>query len=792
MARNLLAPTKGRNLLAGAPAVAQPQQQPTGSPALRMQRQMLGLDQAPIDPAFRESVKSRVGEAEVAATAGSALLAEPLAGLAGIRAGTSGAKAEVAAGAVEGVREALTYQPRTEKGKEKLSSVAEFLGPLGELFQKAEKSLGDNVYKRTESPALAAAATTIPTALMEVAGVAGAKGVSTLTKQVKKARLAGDIVSEIEKAVPTVRQLKDTSRKIFKEIDELGATMKPKAYSKLAKEVRSSFIAEGFDSQITPKAARLLTRIEDNLGKVVSTSEIEKLRTLATKVAGSADNAEAALGRRAMSTIDDFLTRTDTGALDIPSGAKTQVGRRYKAARELWGRATRSELVEEAFTKARNAPGGFDKGIVTSFRSILNNKKARKFFRPDELAEMKKVVRGTKVTNLAKLLGKFDIIGKSPGLVGTVGLAGALTAAGPSGFALPFVGAVSRKLGGRLIKNQAEFANQVIRAGKNANKITEAYIKHTPKAERSAAELSELLMRGDVDVTTLGTDPFMESVKQAVREGRAKVDLEGLGRTEGGTTLRSFPALPDIPVFNKKLSKIPREDAFFTDAPIYIEGTMAPLGVLNVPKNQRMMPSVLTIGEDTYIKSNGTPIKTPNNVVDPEEFKTLEGLDEILEDSGFEAHPVNAQIGQDTLDFGHALQIKDDFPFEAVEVNGVTYVQEGIEAATDVSEATSLEDLLTQLKNPTKKDFKVLEGYKKPKAPVPRTKGKYTITDSSMNTSTTYDSLDKALAVLKDEGIAPSWYTKKDLTTALRFRDDVWFGDTKVLQKGTVEDFLKE
>ncbi|MEW5248673.1 hypothetical protein [Microbulbifer discodermiae] len=117
------------------------------------------------------------GEAEVAATLGSSIAAEPLSGLAGIAAslnpfGDPGDGAR----AVQWTRDALTYQPRTEVGRGKLESVAGVLEPFGEALASVEEGLGDAAYDATGSPAIAAAATTVPTAALEVLGVGLGKG----------------------------------------------------------------------------------------------------------------------------------------------------------------------------------------------------------------------------------------------------------------------------------------------------------------------------------------------------------------------------------------------------------------------------------------------------------------------------------------------------------------------------------------------------------------------------------------------------------------------------------------
>jgi hypothetical protein len=107
------------------------------------------------------------------------------------------------------------------------------------------------------------------------------------------------------------------------------------------------------------------------------------------------------MGAIMIENIDNFLDGLDPKKLSR-GAAGADVGPKFKVARELWGRARRSEMINDAFEKAKNQASGFENGIVVQFRSILNNKKKARFFKKDELQAMRDVVRGTKATDLAR------------------------------------------------------------------------------------------------------------------------------------------------------------------------------------------------------------------------------------------------------------------------------------------------------------------------------------------------------------------------------------------------------
>lgn len=477
-------------------------------------------------------IDKAVGVVETVGAIGSAAAAEPIAGMAGI-AQTLNPFVDSGAGvrAVEGTREALSYQPRTREGKDSLGAVASALEPVAEVFSDAEDYLGDKVFEKTESPALAAAATTIPTVIAELVGVAAGKGVLKIAKGRKGAATS----KAVAEAAPTIDQLQDASRAVYKEIDSMGVSIKASAYKKLVKKLHHEAKSSGLDPDITPKATKALQRFSDLSGSEVTLTELDTLRKVAKNAAGSLERADASLGMGIANTVDEFLDAAGVTALKRPKGSTKGVGVRYKAARDLWGRARKSELLEESFEKARNQASGFENGVRVQFRAILNNKKKRRFFKAEELEAMTTVVRGTKAENFAKLVGRlgFSEGGATNIIGGALGAsAGGVMFGTPGAVAVPLIGQVSRKLAQRLTVKNAEFANQVVRAGKDAKKIASAYLENTAKANRSPEELSQLLMQIDFTPSKMPTSAFSRRAAEIAMKRKAT----GGGVTAGAAT----------------------------------------------------------------------------------------------------------------------------------------------------------------------------------------------------------------------------------------------------------------
>ena len=103
-------------------------------------------------------------------------VSEPISGYAGMVAGPRG---------VSGTQRAMTYQPRSEAGQQIQQAVGETLAPVGQAISATEDFLGESTLEATGSPALAAGAATLPTAIAELIGVKGARKAKRAVPQIE-------------------------------------------------------------------------------------------------------------------------------------------------------------------------------------------------------------------------------------------------------------------------------------------------------------------------------------------------------------------------------------------------------------------------------------------------------------------------------------------------------------------------------------------------------------------------------------------------------------------------------
>lgn len=449
-----------------------------------------------------------IGVAENVGTLLSSAVAEPIAGLAGIAQGLPDYAGPLpfllgqmfpdksAADVVESVKDQLTYNPKSEVGKDYQQNIGEALQPVAETIQDTEKFLGDSVYEATGSPLLAAGAATIPTAVLELIGVKGSGAIKKSDNA-----LSSSVPAALNQASPEISDLKSRARSLYDEVSESGATVNQDDYINLAIELNDIAKKSGFDANLTPKSKGVLQRIESDIDKDLTVSDIDQLRKVAQVASNSIDNpTDAAIGSKIIDKIDDFLDQQG-GKLAAKGGA--DVGKKYKEARNLWQRVKKTEQLDEAVFRAEQAASGFENGLRNEMRSILRNKKKRRGYNAKEIAAMKQISEGGTLENTMKRLSRLGYGADQQTNVLAALMAGGFGAQllGPVGVAAPIlIGNTSAKIAKKLGNKNQQFLNSITRAGNNAEEITKAYLQSVPKDARKVEELTALLIDPNVKI----------------------------------------------------------------------------------------------------------------------------------------------------------------------------------------------------------------------------------------------------------------------------------------------------
>lgn len=438
--------------------------------------------------------------------------------------------------AIEQMERDLTFVPRTEPGAEALNAVGTVLGPIGSLFEKAEKGIGNFVLDKTGSPTAAGLASTFPTVASELLGFKGSKALG-------KAGKKKSIAKAIDEAVPTTEQLKESARGVYKEIDKSGVTVNQKGVDSLLEKIADDVDDFGaVDPTLTPKSKAALNQIDEGIsnaeGAPLKLSEITRWRRIAQIAARSADSTDAAFGNKLLDRLDDFIEQGDL-VLDGPPGFDVnKIAGNKKLADNLWGRAKRADLMSDLMEKADRHPSGINVGFRNELRALLNNKKRSKWFPKEELAEMEKIRAGKGAINWFNFFGKggFTFGQATQSLGGLTGAAaGGLVGGGTGAVIVPLVGTVSKSIANVLMKNDGILFNKVIRAGKNGFEVAEAYLAATPKNLRNAQDLHQLLLKPGMDLSVLPKGELMVRAKRLVALNRATATSAAAGISTGAT-----------------------------------------------------------------------------------------------------------------------------------------------------------------------------------------------------------------------------------------------------------------
>jgi len=484
---------------------------------------------------LKQTPANILGSAENIASLATGAIAEPIAGVAGVvQSLNPWADEGAGARAVEGVRDTLTYKPQTDAGQQQQQSLGGIVAPIGEALSSTERFLGDKTLEVTGIPALAALAHTLPTAALEIIGVKGARSATAVNGPSNRL-----IKKTLIEAAPEVNKIKSASRVIFNELDSSGVAVNQKALKRLQDNLALTAKKEGIDVRVTPEASGAIDAVNEAIssGKSLPTSEMDTLRTIAKNSIVATDANKMRVGSAIVDEIDDFLDNIKS--IDIDKGAQisaTDVGKKYRTARKLWGRAKRSEMLTDAIEMGSSRKAGVEKGIRNELNNLLNRKKSRKFLSDEDVAAIRKVTDGDFKQNFASLVGgmglKFEnspsmfssIIGG--GGVGAVasqvpGLTGAVA---PIAVGAITVGTIAKEVAKRLTKNSARFLDTMNKAGKDGRRITKAYLDAVPKSKRRMSDLSDLLLDADIDLTAL-ENVANETVKDAVKSAQFKREL---------------------------------------------------------------------------------------------------------------------------------------------------------------------------------------------------------------------------------------------------------------------------
>jgi hypothetical protein len=316
----------------------------------------------------------------------------------------------------------------------------------------------------------------------------------------KAAGAVGDEAARIARPIeaPTTEALYEAASDAYKTPAIKDLAIKPSAVKQWKDELTIALNDEGFNDMLSPRTFRTLEGIDDAAkGSTFTGQGAETLRRTLRRAGGVIDPTEKEAARRAIESLDEFLGNVPQSA--VLRGDPAKVGSVLKEARGNYAAAKRSEEIEKSLDKAALQAGAANSGMNLDnatrqrIKDILNSDKRKRGFSQDELTQMRKIVTGTKIENLARRGG--NLLGGGGGLGSTfVGGLGAL-AGGSVGHApgaalgavvAPAVGYGLKKLSGAMSQADVRKLQELVRSRSPLGEQMQSSINKFGKASAAA------------------------------------------------------------------------------------------------------------------------------------------------------------------------------------------------------------------------------------------------------------------------------------------------------------------
>ena len=292
------------------------------------------------------------------------------------------------------LREATTaddYQAQTTAGKY-AGTVGEFLpaavgGPAGLLRRGATAAVAGLGSE-------AAGQATEGTKLEPVARVVGAFAAPMTASKIANKT----IKRSIER--PSLESLRDAKNVAYDAVDKSGVKFSTDEVGNLINRAKASVDDFNYVPDVDLQTKAALSTVGAQAGKELTIGQLDKLRQGLYKRYNKAPEEQGI--RAIIDEIDDLIE------------AKEPANTLMSAAREANKRYKKSELLDEAFTRAQRsaAASGSGGNVVNNYRravaNILNSKKNSKYFLDEEKQVMEQFVKGNFSENTLRLIGKLS------------------------------------------------------------------------------------------------------------------------------------------------------------------------------------------------------------------------------------------------------------------------------------------------------------------------------------------------------------------------------------------------
>lgn len=268
---------------------------------------------------------------------------------------------------------------------------------------------------------------------------------------------------------PTADALKQQATQAYQRADNAGLVLKPDEFANMADDIASTVSQSGFHPKIHPKVAAALNEFEKGKAMRPSLGNIELLRRTMGSAAKSIEPDERRIASIAIERLDDLMENIQPN--QVASGRANDAIDALKEARALWAKTRKTETIQTMMERAKNrasqfSGSGFENAMRTEFRQLAQSPKRMRSFSNEEQEAILKVVRGGKIENALRMVGKYA---PTNPLYAAGGALLGHTAGGPLGavgaLAVPAVGAAARVGATKMTASNIDAVDDLIRRG---------------------------------------------------------------------------------------------------------------------------------------------------------------------------------------------------------------------------------------------------------------------------------------------------------------------------------------
>lgn len=210
--------------------------------------------------------------------------------------------------------------------------------------------------------------------------------------------------------VPSIDELKATSRSLYDIADKSGVTFKQSAFDQFANKTIADLRAEGVDPTLTPKADAALRRMQDASKNPLTLSEVDRLRRIALIAVTSNDAADRTFGSKLIDKLDNFVETANPNQFFVNNPKAVDA---LKEARDLWKKNKKAQILETIFdtaelrAEANYTQSGMEQALRSRLVNLSANEKLMRQFNKTEQAAIREAAKGGKLQNFLRYVGKL-------------------------------------------------------------------------------------------------------------------------------------------------------------------------------------------------------------------------------------------------------------------------------------------------------------------------------------------------------------------------------------------------